>query len=150
MNPEHLFDQAEKLIQAPAAGRPRQVDLRRGVSAAYYGLFHATLAAAADLVVGTTNRSTAPYELVHRSIDHRALKELCTEVTKQTLPRKYATYIPPTGFWPNIATFATAFSNYRSRDTKPIIILWSASLHRMPPQLSGLRERHLYGSTAPA
>jgi hypothetical protein len=75
MNPEHLFEQADKLIQAPAAGRPRQVDLRRGVSAAYYALFHAILAAAADLVVGTTNQSTVLYELVYRSIDHRALRD---------------------------------------------------------------------------
>src|SRR5215216_7618181 len=42
LNPEHLFDQAEKLILSPPAGRPRQVDIRRAISAAYYGVFHAT------------------------------------------------------------------------------------------------------------
>jgi uncharacterized protein (UPF0332 family) len=109
MNPEHLFEQAETLIQAPAAGRPRQVDLRRGVSAAYYALFHAILATAADLVVGTTNRSTILYELVYRSIDHRALRELCTEVGKTTLTKKYAPYAPSNGFGSNIEAFAAAF-----------------------------------------
>ena len=91
MNPEHLFEQAESLIQAPAAGRPRQVDLRRAISAAYYALFHAILAAAADLVIGTTRRSTVLYELVYRSIDHRALKDLCTESNKTDLNEKICT-----------------------------------------------------------
>jgi hypothetical protein len=36
LNPEHLFEQAEKLVIPPPAGPPRQVDIRRAVSAAYY------------------------------------------------------------------------------------------------------------------
>jgi hypothetical protein len=35
LNPDHLFEQADKLIATPAVGAPRQVDLRRGISSAY-------------------------------------------------------------------------------------------------------------------
>jgi hypothetical protein len=39
LNPEHLLQQAERLIQPPPAGPPRQVDLRRAISGAYYDAF---------------------------------------------------------------------------------------------------------------
>jgi hypothetical protein len=63
LDPEHLFEQALKLTD-PAADR--QADFRRAISAAYYGLFHAVLSAAADLFIGAGNRSTGRYELVYR------------------------------------------------------------------------------------
>jgi ATP phosphoribosyltransferase regulatory subunit HisZ len=107
-NPEHLFEQADKLIAPPAAGAPRQVDLRRAVSSAYYGVFHATLAAAADLFVGRTKRSTAQYGLVYRIVDHRSLRALCIEVAKSNLPAKYTPYQPPNGFRSHIKAFAAA------------------------------------------
>jgi hypothetical protein len=54
-NSDHLFEQADKLIVSQA-GRPRQADIRRAISAAYYGLFHAIVAKAVDQFVGATNR----------------------------------------------------------------------------------------------
>jgi hypothetical protein len=48
LNPKHLLDQAARLIIPPPAGPPRQVDVRRAISSAYYGAFHATLIAAAS------------------------------------------------------------------------------------------------------
>ena len=107
LNPDHLFDQASRLI-APAAGAPRQVDLRRAISAAYYGVFHAALTAAADQFVGATKRSSNQYALVYRSIDHKTLRDICKEVQKQTLPAKYMPFAPKTGFGPNIRAFAAA------------------------------------------
>ncbi len=106
LSPEHLFDQADKLIAAPIAGRPRQVDLRRAISSAYYGLFHATLTAAADNFVGRAQRSTLEYGLVYRSVDHKSLRDLCLEVQKATLPAKYRGYEPAGGFGPDIRVFA--------------------------------------------
>jgi hypothetical protein len=47
LNPDHLLAQAERLIRAPPAGPPLQVDVRRAISAAYYSVFHAVLTAAA-------------------------------------------------------------------------------------------------------
>lgn len=95
-NPEHLFEQAEGLIGGP--GRPRQADLRRAVSGAYYGLFHAILTAAADQAVGAARRHTENYALAYRSIDHRSLRALCMEVQKPSLSAKYRRYQPAGGF----------------------------------------------------
>jgi uncharacterized protein (UPF0332 family) len=105
LNPEHLFEQAEKLI-TPQAGRPRQVGIRRSISAAYYAIFHATITAAADKFVGVSNRGNSRYGLVYRSVSHVWLRDLCKEVQKQTLPNKFRSFVPNTGFGRNIVAFA--------------------------------------------
>lgn len=107
LNPLHLFEQAEGLITS-GAGRPRQADIRRAISSAYYGVFHATITAAADQFVGVTNRDKSHYGLVHRSVDHKWLRELCKEVQKQTLPNRFKPYEPRNGFGTNIRDFAIA------------------------------------------
>lgn len=108
LNPEHLFEQADRLSTAPAAGQPRQVNLRRVISAAYYGVFHFTLAAAADDSVGVTKRSSSQYALAYRSIDHRRLRDLCNDVRKSTPPAKYIPHLPTNGLGANITAFAAA------------------------------------------
>jgi hypothetical protein len=108
LNPHHLFEQADRLIAPQAPGPSRQVDLRRAISAAYYGIFHAILTAAADQFIGVTQRSTAQYRLVYRSIDHKALRLLCEDLKKQNLPAKYAAYAPGNGFGSNILAFSIA------------------------------------------
>jgi hypothetical protein len=80
-SPEHLFEQAEGLVAAPS-GRPREADVRRAISTAYCGLFHAIITAAADLYVGKTNRDTSRYGLVYRTVNHDWLRDLCKEVQK--------------------------------------------------------------------
>lgn len=107
-NPQHLFDQAASLAGVSAAGALRQVDLRRAVSAAYYAIFHAMLAATADYFVGASNKSTSQYALVYRSIDHKILREVCEVAMKQAPPSKYSRYIPMGGFGADIHAFATA------------------------------------------
>ncbi len=109
MNPDHLLEQAEHLIEPRAAGgEPRDVDLRRAISAAYYAVFHHLLAAAADAFVGTSDRGTRLYTLVYRSIDHGVLSRLCAEVKKPTLSVKYRQYAPPNGFDRGVKSFAGA------------------------------------------
>lgn len=108
LNPDHLFDQADKLVAPPPAGPPRQVDSRRAVSSAYYGIFHFTLTALADEFVGVTQRATSRYVLVYRSIDHRTLKDICTDTAKQSLPQRYAPFLPENGFGANLQAFAAA------------------------------------------
>jgi hypothetical protein len=107
-NPDHLFEQADRLGASALAGPPRQADLRRAISAAYYGLFHFCLAAAADELVGASQRATSRYALVYRSIDHKALKDLCVEASKPTPAAKYRPYFPSGGFGPAIKAFSTA------------------------------------------
>jgi hypothetical protein len=108
LNPDHLFEQAEKLIAAPPAGPPRQVDLRRAMSAVYYGVFHAVAAAAANEFVGARWRQTKRYALAYRSMDHRWLRELCSELKKLTPARRVAANGPAAGFGAEIQAFATA------------------------------------------
>jgi len=95
LNPDHLFEQAEKLVAAQV-GRPRQADIRRAISAAYYGIFHAVITKAVDQFVGVTNRDESRYGLAYRSIDHRWLRELCDEVQKPTLRSKFS---PTRRYW---------------------------------------------------
>jgi uncharacterized protein (UPF0332 family) len=108
LNSDHLFEQAEKLVAPPQAGPPRQVDLRRAISAVYYAVFHYILTAAADDFVGVTKRNTRRYILVYRHIDHRTLRDLCIEMKKSALPVKYQRYAPASGMGPNIQAFASA------------------------------------------
>ena len=115
LNPEHLFEQAEKLTATPAAGPPRQVDLRRAISAAYYGVFHAILTAAADEFNGVTKRGTHLYTSLYRSVDHRGLRDLCNEMKKQTLSTKYQKYSPFNGFDGNIQAFSTAVVEFQEK-----------------------------------
>jgi uncharacterized protein (UPF0332 family) len=107
LNPDHLFEQADKLI-TPQTGRPRQVDIRRAISAAYYAIFHAAITAAADQFVGVTNRDESRYGLLYRSVDHKWLRELCKEVQKSTPSSNFRPYTPPDGFGADVAAFAAA------------------------------------------
>lgn len=109
LNPDHLFELADRLRTSHGgAGAPRQVDLRRAISSAYYGVFHAVVTQAADDFVGSTRRDTPRYALVYRSVDHRSLREACEAITKKTLPAKYARYAPRNGFGPDLQAAATA------------------------------------------
>ncbi len=93
LNPDHLLDQADRLITPPGGGAPRQADLRRAISNAYYAVFHAVVAQAADDFVGITHRASPRYGLVYRSIDHKSLRKLCEDV-KKTLYRQNTPSIP--------------------------------------------------------
>lgn len=118
LNPEHLFDQAERLIQPPPAGPPRQVDLRRAVSAAYYAVFHAVLIAVADEFVGKTKRNTPEYRLAYRTLDHKRLKDICTTVMNPISPKstsKVALYAPPHGFGAELQGVAAAIVDLQEK-----------------------------------
>ncbi len=115
LNPDHLLEQATRLLAPPPAGPPRQVDLRRAISSAYYAVFHFALTRAADEIVGKTKRATNLYPLVYRSVDHRAFKELCLEARKTTPATKYVRFVPPNGFGKNIQAFATAVVDLQER-----------------------------------
>jgi len=108
LNPDHLLDQADRLITPPGGGAPRQADLRRAISNAYYAVFHSVIARAADQVVGKTDRANPRYTLVYRSIDHQSLRKICDDIRKTTLPTKYSTYSPRGGFGFDLVALANA------------------------------------------
>lgn len=108
LSPEHLLEQAVRLASPLATGAPRQADLRRAISSAYYALFHAIAAQAGDTFAGRTNRGKPNYSLVYRSVGHRSLRELCEDVQKRTLPQKYMPYVPSGGFGADLLAVAVA------------------------------------------
>lgn len=108
INPEHLLDQARNLLQVPAAGAPRQADLRRAISTAYYAVFHLTMTAVADALIGNTKRSTSEYGLAYRAVDHRSLKALCEDLQKPSLPPRVAAVAPAGGFGADFSVYAAA------------------------------------------
>lgn len=84
------------------------MNLRRAVSAAYYAVFHALLTAAADELIGKTKRASPEYRLAYRSLDHRRLRDLCADLTKEKPPAKIAAYAPPDGFGTDLQALAIA------------------------------------------
>jgi uncharacterized protein (UPF0332 family) len=106
INPEHLLDQADRLIVSGASGRPRQVDYRRAISATYYALFHASLIATVELVVPIARRQSQNYKMIYRSIEHKKLRDLCGAITAKKLPPNVAPYLPTNGFSSDLVTFA--------------------------------------------
>lgn len=106
LNPEHLLDQAERLIASPRAGPARQADIRRAISSAYYSVFHAVLTAAADSVAGRVHRGSAAHTLVYRSIEHRTLRSVCELARRSVLPPAYREHTPTSGFDRLITGFA--------------------------------------------
>lgn len=108
INPDHLLDQARNLLQVPAAGAPRQADLRRAISTAYYAVIHLTVTAVADALIGNTKRSTPEYSLAYRAVDHRALKALCEDLQKSSLPPRIAGVAPAAGFGADFSVYAAA------------------------------------------
>jgi len=109
------LEQAEKLVEPPPAGPPRQVDIRRAISSAYYAVFHATLTAAADEFIGVSMRADRRYGLVYRSVDHRAFADLCTEASRQRPSPKFARYAPELGFGEDVQAFAATALELQER-----------------------------------
>ncbi|MDV2985060.1 UNVERIFIED_CONTAM: hypothetical protein Q9R58_12130 [Methylobacteriaceae bacterium AG10] len=65
---EGLLAVAEQLAQASGAASVRQASMRRGVSSAYYALFHALCTLSADELVGWSKMRSLPP--IYRSLDH--------------------------------------------------------------------------------
>jgi len=81
LNPDHLLDQADRLVAPPARGAARQADLRRAISNAYYAVFHAVVTEAADRFAGRSRsqRQGPLYRTIYRGIEHNRLRKLCDE-----------------------------------------------------------------------
>lgn len=59
--------------------RPRQADLRRAISTAYYALFHSLAETAADRLIGSTTevRRSPAWRRVYRALKHGEAKRAC-------------------------------------------------------------------------
>ena len=61
-------------------GRPRQTDLCRAVSTAYYAMFHALAQCCADLLAGSTPnaRSNPAWRQTYRALEHGLARQQCS------------------------------------------------------------------------
>lgn len=89
MNPAHLIDQAVALATR-GVGRPRQTDLRRAVSAAYYAVFHQLTQDAARRVAADPKLR----RLVARQLDHGTMKALSKLFGDGTPPGSLRELVP--------------------------------------------------------
>ena len=88
MLPLELIKTARRLAQTPGRGQPRQSDLRRALSTAYYALFHALCLICADGFIGTksADRSNPAWQQTYRSVEHALAKRRCADNRIQGFP----------------------------------------------------------------
>ena len=69
-------------------GRPRQTDLCRAVSAAYYAMFHTLARCCADMLAGSTpaTRSNPAWRQTYRALEHGLARQQCNN---QTVMRRF-------------------------------------------------------------
>lgn len=88
-----LLAQAKELI-ALDPGKPRQVSLRRAVSAAYYALFHRVIAFSVQNVVGAAGLATPIGLEMSRWFSHGRMKTVSTWFSRRgSIPPKVASLL---------------------------------------------------------
>ena len=107
LDPQHLVELAQTLVHAHKAGAPRQANLRRAVSTAYYGMFHALCGAVADMFVPANAPDTRA--LFYRALDHGSLKKRCEDLGKSPLQRKQGQFFKMAAFCQDLRDFANDF-----------------------------------------
>lgn len=76
---QDLLGTARRLAKA-SPQKPRQSDLKRAISTAYYALFHAMARNAADMLVGTgAARADKAWSQAYRALDHGLSKTACSQ-----------------------------------------------------------------------
>ncbi len=89
MNPRDLIKTATELASS-ANGKPRQSNLLRATSTAYYALFHALAQCCANMMVGGdgAGRSNSAWRQVYRSLDHSEARKACIHKTITKFPQQ--------------------------------------------------------------
>lgn len=82
MKPLELIQTAKRLASM-SRNKPRQSDLRRAISTAYYALFHCVCRNCADCLIGTASadRSAPAWQQAYRSVVHGTVKHQCKNRT---------------------------------------------------------------------
>lgn len=81
MQPRDFISVARVLTRRAGRGRPKETDLRRAVSAAYYAMFHCLALCCADTLAGKTKagRSRQAWLQAYRALDHRDARNRCND-----------------------------------------------------------------------
>jgi hypothetical protein len=110
-----LLAQARSLAKADIR-KPRQANLRRATSAAYYALFHYLVDHACRNVMGSKQAHTSFRHVFARAFTHTDMKLACESFSGGTLKRSVRKGLPP-GFSvpPQIIQISRTFVTLQSR-----------------------------------
>ena len=103
-----LLVQADQLLKADPK-KPKQANVRRAVSAAYYALFHFLIEEATLLVVNTGFSSKPLRQIVARAFTHTAMNEASKSFKSRNLPELYDTLLTSSPIPPELGRIAAAF-----------------------------------------
>ena len=101
---DELLTQAEELAQGDPK-RPRQVNLRRSVSSAYYALFHLLTWEASSLYV----RAEHLVARLTRTYQHSEIKKVSKSVSNGEFPKWFGSICPRNSPPPDLKIVAEAF-----------------------------------------
>ncbi len=103
-----LLETAQRLLQPRnRRGRPRQADLRRATSTAYYAVFHALCRLCAVSLIGTRKNTRIAWRQVYRAVEHGCTKKQCA-----------AKLLEDRGFPPPVRDFCAAFVQLQEKRHK--------------------------------
>ena len=80
-----LLEQAQALTLIDTRGKPKQANLRRAVSAAYYALFHFLVDGACRGILGTQHGQQGFRHALARAFTHSTMKNACSSFQGGTL-----------------------------------------------------------------
>ncbi|MGU3540485.1 hypothetical protein [Methylobacterium sp. A54F] len=83
---DDLLVTARRLARA-GAGKPKQSDLKRAISTAYYALFHGVAKDGADRLVGAgPNRAAIAWRHAYRALNHGEARRACEKLRPMGFP----------------------------------------------------------------
>jgi uncharacterized protein (UPF0332 family) len=83
--------------------------IRRGISTAYYALFHHVLRAGADRFLRDGRTDSAAFSLLYRGFSHGRMKSVCEGLKATTISRSFAGQFRRTTASPDMRAFAKFF-----------------------------------------
>lgn len=86
LNPRDLIKTARHLLQE-GNSRPRQANLHRAISTAYYAMFHALALNCANLLVGS-DRTAPAWRQVYKALSHGFVKKACQSKSMDKFPQE--------------------------------------------------------------
>lgn len=116
---EDLFAQAE-LLATLDARKPKQVNLRRALSAAYYAIFHYLVNEACRIQIGTQHAQSPFRHVLGRAFTHVTMKQACASFGGGMLKASVAKGLPSgaVGYYsipPEIRSLARMFVDLQDR-----------------------------------
>jgi hypothetical protein len=116
---DDLFAQAV-LLATTDAKKPRQVNLRRAVSSAYYAVFHYLVGESCSLIFGTQHAQAAYRSVLGRAFVHGTMKSACASFAGGTLKEVVVKGLPrnDVGLYPvnaAIREIARAFADLQEK-----------------------------------